>query len=100
MSGHSKWATTKHKKAATDAKRGKIFTKLAKEITVAAKLGGGDPGELQGDRRVRLPLDVRLPAQRVRRLARTGYDFAARLSRTRGARHSTAWHRFMTGSLV
>ena len=39
MSGHSKWATTKHKKAATDAKRGKIFTKITKEITVAAKLG-------------------------------------------------------------
>ena len=43
MSGHSKWSTIKHKKAATDAKRGKIFTKLIKEITVAARLGGGDP---------------------------------------------------------
>ncbi len=42
MSGHSKWATIKHKKGAADAKRGKIFTKLIKEITVAAKLGGGD----------------------------------------------------------
>ena len=39
MSGHSKWATTKHQKAITDAKRGKLFTKLLKEITVAAKLG-------------------------------------------------------------
>ncbi len=43
MSGHSKWSTIKRKKGALDAKRGKIFSKLAKEITVAAKLGGGDP---------------------------------------------------------
>ncbi|MBU0463216.1 MAG: YebC/PmpR family DNA-binding transcriptional regulator [Proteobacteria bacterium] len=43
MSGHSKWATIKHKKGATDAKRGKIFTKIIKEITVAARMGGGDP---------------------------------------------------------
>lgn len=43
MSGHSKWHTIKHKKGATDAKRGKIFTKLIKEITVAARTGGGDP---------------------------------------------------------
>src|ERR1700692_3543895 len=42
MSGRSKWSSIKHKKAATDAKRGKLFTKLIKEITVAAKLGGGD----------------------------------------------------------
>ena len=43
MSGHSKWSTIKHKKAATDKKRGKIFTRLAKEITIAAREGGGDP---------------------------------------------------------
>ena len=43
MSGHSKWSTIKHKKAATDSKRGKIFTKLIKEITIAARMGGGDP---------------------------------------------------------
>lgn len=43
MSGHSKWASIKHKKGALDAKRGKIFTKIIKEITVAAKMGGGDP---------------------------------------------------------
>ena len=43
MSGHSKWATIKHKKAATDAKRGKIFTTIIKEITIAAREGGGDP---------------------------------------------------------
>jgi len=44
MSGHSKWATTKHKKAAIDAKRGKLFAKLIKNIEVAARVGGGDPG--------------------------------------------------------
>ncbi|MGH7934652.1 MAG: YebC/PmpR family DNA-binding transcriptional regulator, partial [Candidatus Binataceae bacterium] len=42
MSGHSKWSSIKHKKAARDAKRGKAFTKLIKEITIAARLGGGD----------------------------------------------------------
>ncbi len=42
MSGHSKWSTIKHKKGAADAKRGKVFTKLIKEITVAARMGGGD----------------------------------------------------------
>ena len=44
MSGHNKWASIKHKKAAADSKRGKIFTKIIREITVAAKTGGGDPG--------------------------------------------------------
>jgi len=44
MSGHSKWATIKHKKGALDAKRGKVFTKLIKELTVAARMGGADPG--------------------------------------------------------
>jgi len=43
MSGHSKWSSIKHKKAATDARRGKVFTKLIKEIMVAARMGGGDP---------------------------------------------------------
>ena len=44
MSGHSKWHTIKHKKGAADAKRGKIFTRIIKELTVAARNGGGDPG--------------------------------------------------------
>jgi YebC/PmpR family DNA-binding regulatory protein len=43
MSGHSKWATIKHKKAATDAKRGRMFTKLIREISISARVGGGDP---------------------------------------------------------
>ncbi|MHB1175287.1 MAG: YebC/PmpR family DNA-binding transcriptional regulator [Sulfuriferula sp.] len=54
MAGHSKWANIKHKKAATDAKRGKIFTRLIKEITVAAKLGGGD---VSCNPRLRLAMD-------------------------------------------
>ena len=44
MSGHSKWATTKHKKAVVDARRGKLFAKLIKQVEVAARVGGGDPG--------------------------------------------------------
>jgi YebC/PmpR family DNA-binding regulatory protein len=54
MAGHSKWANIKHKKAAADAKRGKIFTRLIKEITVAARLGGADPG---ANPRLRLAMD-------------------------------------------
>jgi transcriptional/translational regulatory protein YebC/TACO1 len=54
MSGHNKWSTIKHKKGAADAKRGKIFTKIIKEITVAAKLGGGDPA---GNPRLRSAVD-------------------------------------------
>src|SRR2546426_5817210 len=50
MSGHSKWHTIKHKKGAADAKRGRVFTKLIKEITVAARVGGGDP---EGNPRLR-----------------------------------------------
>jgi YebC/PmpR family DNA-binding regulatory protein len=50
MSGHSKWSTIKHKKGAADAKRGKIFTKIIKEITIAARMGGGDP---EGNPRLR-----------------------------------------------
>lgn len=54
MSGHSKWSTIKHKKAAEDAKRGKIFTRLAREIAVAAREGGGDP---EFNPRLRLAID-------------------------------------------
>jgi YebC/PmpR family DNA-binding regulatory protein len=53
MSGHSKWSTIKHKKAATDARRGKMFSKILKEITVAARMGGGDP---KGNARLRAAL--------------------------------------------
>ena len=54
MAGHSKWANIQHRKGRQDAKRGKIFTKLIKEITVAAKMGGGDPN---GNPRLRLAMD-------------------------------------------
>jgi YebC/PmpR family DNA-binding regulatory protein len=54
MAGHSKWANIKHRKAAADAKKGKVFTRLIKEITVAAKLGGGDPNI---NPRLRLAMD-------------------------------------------
>jgi YebC/PmpR family DNA-binding regulatory protein len=64
MSGHSKWHSIKHKKAATDAKRGKIFTRYIKEITIAARLGGGDPDSnprlrhaIEGARSVNMPRD-------------------------------------------
>jgi YebC/PmpR family DNA-binding regulatory protein len=68
MSGHSKWATIKHKKGAADAKRGRLFTKLIKEITMAARLGGGDPG---GNPRLRKAIDdakaVNMPAENIKR---------------------------------
>jgi YebC/PmpR family DNA-binding regulatory protein len=54
MAGHSKWANIKHRKAAADAKKGKVFTRLIKEITVAARLGGGDPDT---NARLRLAMD-------------------------------------------
>ena len=55
MSGHSKWSTIKHKKGALDAKRGKVFTRVLKEITVAARLGGGD---VAANARLRLAVDT------------------------------------------
>ncbi|MHB8337294.1 MAG: YebC/PmpR family DNA-binding transcriptional regulator [Ignavibacteriaceae bacterium] len=68
MSGHSKWATTKRKKAAIDSKRGKAFTKIIKEITIAAREGGGDP---VGNPRLRLAIDnakaVNMPADNIDR---------------------------------
>ncbi|MBI5189598.1 MAG: YebC/PmpR family DNA-binding transcriptional regulator [Nitrospirae bacterium] len=73
MSGHSKWATTKHKKAAADQKRGKIFTKVTKELTVAAKLGGGDP---DGNARLRTAIEkakeANMPADNVKRAIQKG----------------------------
>jgi YebC/PmpR family DNA-binding regulatory protein len=72
MSGHSKWATIKRKKAAVDAKRGKEFTKLIKEITVAAR-GGGDPA---GNPRLRLLMDkakeINMPLDNVSRAIKRG----------------------------
>lgn len=73
MAGHSKWANIKHKKAAQDAKRGKIFTRLIKEITVAARLGGGDPNS---NPRLRLAVDKayeqNMPKENVERAIKRG----------------------------
>ena len=55
MSGHNKWSTIKHKKGAADAKRGKLFSKLIKEITIAAREGGGDP---DGNARLRTAVNT------------------------------------------
>ncbi len=73
MSGHNKWSTIKHKKGAADAKRGKIFTKLIKEISVAAKLGGGDPN---GNPRLRTAVDKakaeNMPKDNIERAIKKG----------------------------
>ncbi|MDD5240283.1 MAG: YebC/PmpR family DNA-binding transcriptional regulator [Sulfuricella sp.] len=73
MAGHSKWANIKHKKAATDAKRGKIFTRLIKEITVAARMGGGD---ISCNPRLRLGVDKayenNMPKENVERAIKRG----------------------------
>jgi YebC/PmpR family DNA-binding regulatory protein len=73
MSGHSKWHTIKHKKAAADAKRGKVFTRLIKEITVAARNGGGNPDM---NPRLRTVLNdaraANMPAENIKRAIRRG----------------------------
>src|SRR5512136_1081190 len=73
MSGHNKWSTIKHKKGAADAKRGKIFTKLIKEITVAARLGGADP---DGNPRLRAAMDKakaeNMPKDNIERAIKKG----------------------------
>ena len=73
MSGHSKWATIKHKKGAADAKRGRVFTRLIKEIAMAARLGGGDPA---GNPRLRKAIDeakaVNMPADNIKRAVQRG----------------------------
>jgi len=73
MSGHSKWATIRHKKGALDAKRGRIFTKLIKEITIAARMGGGDPN---GNPRLRSAMDTargaNMPMDNITRAIKKG----------------------------
>jgi len=73
MAGHSKWAQIKHKKAHTDKKRGKVFTKIVKEIAVAARMGGGDPS---GNPRLRLAIDkakeVNMPGENIKRAIMKG----------------------------
>lgn len=73
MSGHNKWSSIKHKKGAADAKRGKIFTKLSKEITVSARMGGGD---INGNSRLRLAVTAAkaasMPADNITRAIKKG----------------------------
>ncbi len=73
MSGHSKWATTKHKKGAADAKRGKLFTKIIREMTVAARMGGGDP---DGNPRLRMAIlkakEANMPADNMKKAIQRG----------------------------
>jgi YebC/PmpR family DNA-binding regulatory protein len=73
VSGHSKWAQIKHKKAHTDAKRGKVFTKIVKEIAIAARLGGGDPG---GNPRLRTVIEkakeVNMPHDNIKKAIMKG----------------------------
>ena len=73
MSGHSKWHSIKHKKGAIDAKRGRMFTKLIKEITIAARIGGGDP---EGNPRLRKAVQdakgVNMPADNIKRAIQKG----------------------------
>src|SRR6188768_3709208 len=71
MSGHSKWHTIKHKKGAADAKRGKIFTRIIKELTVAARNGGGDPDMNPRLRTVIADAkQVNMPADNIKRAIR------------------------------
>ena len=73
MSGHSKWASIKHKKGALDAKRGKIFTRLIKELTVAARAGGGDPDMNPRLRTVIADAkQANMPADNIKRAIRRG----------------------------
>jgi len=73
MSGHSKWHTIKHKKGAADAKRGKIFTRIIKELTVAARNGGGDPAMNPRLRSVIADAkEVNMPADNIKRAIRRG----------------------------
>ncbi|MDQ3169829.1 MAG: YebC/PmpR family DNA-binding transcriptional regulator [Acidobacteriota bacterium] len=73
MSGHSKWHTIKHKKGAADAKRGKVFTRIIKELTVAARHGGGDPDQNPRLRTIIADAkSVNMPADNIKRAIRRG----------------------------
>ena len=73
MGGHSHWATTKRHKASIDAKRGKVFTKIIREVTIAARLGGGDP---EGNPRLRLAIlkakDANMPSDNIKKALQRG----------------------------
>ncbi len=72
MSGHSKWATIKHKKAATDAKRGQLFTKLIKEVTVAARTGGNPDTNPRLRVAIERAKEASMPADNIERAIKKG----------------------------
>ena len=88
MSGHSKWHTIKHKKGATDAKRGKIFTKLIKEITVAARTGGS--GDVDSNARLRKAVTdakgMNMPNDTIDRAVAVAFTKAVTIGNQRNAR--------------
>jgi transcriptional/translational regulatory protein YebC/TACO1 len=88
MSGHSKWSQIKHKKAKTDAVRGRVFTKLIREITIAARAGGGDPA---GNPRLRLAIqtakEANMPQDNIARAIKKGMEsWRASTSRSSGTK--------------
>jgi hypothetical protein len=95
MSGHSKWASIKHKKGALDAKRGKIFTRIIKELTVAARGGGGDPD--MNPRLRTIIADAKaanMPAENIKRAIRRGTGEEPGVSTKRSATKPMArWRR-------
>jgi transcriptional/translational regulatory protein YebC/TACO1 len=80
MAGHSKWANIQHRKGRQDAKRGKLFTKLIREVTIAAKLGGGDP---EANPRLRAAIDSAksqsMPKDTIERAVKRGANSVRRL---------------------
>ena len=79
MAGHSKWANIQHRKKAQDAKRGKLFTKLIREVTIAARMGGGDP---TANSRLRLALD--------KATGKLGWEFPPRPAKKKAAKKKSA----------
>src|SRR5437764_15147586 len=96
MSGHSKWHSIKHKKGAIDAKRGRMFTKLIKEITIAARIGGGDA---EGNPRLRKAIQdangVNLPADNINRAIQNGTG-----EREGGQLHDIMYERYAPGGVA
>src|SRR3954462_8498395 len=91
MAGHSKWANIKHRKAAADAKKGKVFTRLIKEITVAAKAGGGDPGMNQS---------LRLTLEKAREANMTNDSVKRAIQRGTGDREGAYYEEARDGGYV
>ncbi|OBX36413.1 putative transcriptional regulatory protein [Halomonas elongata] len=91
MAGHSKWANIKHRKAAQDAKRGKIFTKLIRELTVAARHGGGEPND---NPRLRAAIDKALANNMTKDTIQRAVD------RGPATAKATTWKKSSTRAMV